>query len=52
MPFSVPSGIATYTNGLLKDPIAFTNMYKTLNVSSNSLQTYIKNNPEKDEGRT
>ena len=30
----------------LKDPIAFTNMYKTLNVSSNSLQTYIKNNPD------
>ena len=30
----------------LKNPIAFTNMYKTLNVSSNSLQTYIKNNPD------
>ena len=30
----------------LKNPIAFTNMYKTLGVSSNSLQTYIKNNPD------
>ena len=30
----------------LKDPIAFTNMYKTLGVSDNSLQTYIKNNPD------
>ena len=30
----------------LKNPIAFTNMYKTLGVSDNSLQTYIKNNPD------